>query len=127
MTVTHPLGDRARSCLTSSFESECYCSTPLTPLTTGLSICWQMRVHRDSDKEGTQYSPYFLITESCSPCKSHCLITCTPPQMSHDSENGVGHGVWRCAVFVSCGSCAGFISKFKVFDAVTGHKHMAMH
>ena len=25
----------------------------------------------DSDMEGTQYSPYVLITESCGPCKSH--------------------------------------------------------
>ena len=66
--VTHPLGERARSCLTSSFECDCYCSAPLTPLTTGLSICWQMRARRESNMEGTQHSPYFLI-RSCVPCK----------------------------------------------------------
>ena len=53
------------------YESECYCSAPLTPLTTGLSVCWQMRAVRDSDMEGMQYSSYFLIMGSYVPCKSN--------------------------------------------------------
>ena len=69
MTVTHLSGECARSCLTSSFECECCCSVPLTPLTTGRSICWQMCACRDSDMEGMQYSPYFLSMDSYVPYK----------------------------------------------------------
>ena len=36
--------------------------------------------------EGTQHCPYFLIKESCVSCKH---------QLSHDSQNGVGHAVFR--------------------------------
>ena len=48
-------------------------------------------------------------------------------EMSHDSENGVRRDVWRCAILVFCGSCAGFLCKFEVFDATSGHKHLTMH
>ena len=86
-------------------SSECYCSAPLTPMTTGLSVCWQMRTHT------------FCLRRVAS------LVN----QMSHDSQNGVGHDVWRCAIFVSCSSCAGVLCKFEVFDATTGHRHLAMN
>ena len=78
----------------------------------------------DSDMEGTQYSPYFLITESCSPCKSHW-----------------SHAHWhKCHMTVKMASATMFrdvlyflvavvlfISKFEVFDATTGNKHLTMH
>ena len=43
VTVTNPFGDHAPSCLTSSLESECYCSAPLTALSTALSDRLQLR------------------------------------------------------------------------------------
>ena len=59
------------------YESGYYCSAPVTPLTTGLSICWQMRARRGSDIEGTQYSPYLSIIDYAElpPLQSKCHMT----------------------------------------------------
>ena len=38
-TVTHPCGDRARSCLTWAFESKCSCFTPRTRLFNQCCCC----------------------------------------------------------------------------------------